>query len=91
MKMKHVLAITVLLLIHALFLRNVIAQDYTQWNLPEGAKARLGKGWIKSISFSPDETQIRILPWLSRLIAKPLQAYTTINVSSYGILTLVKN
>ena len=58
MKMKHVLAITILFFIHALFLRSVIAQDYTQWNLPEGAKARLGKGWIKSISFSQDGTRI---------------------------------
>ena len=33
MKMKHVLVITILFLIHALFLRNVIAQDSTQWKL----------------------------------------------------------
>ena len=29
-------------------------QDYTRWNLPEGAKARLGKGWINEITYSPD-------------------------------------
>ncbi len=58
MKMKHVLAITILFSIHALFLRGVIAQDSTQWKLPEGAKARFGKGWIQSISFSPDGTRI---------------------------------
>ena len=28
------------------FLPNTYAQDYTKWGLPEGAKARLGKGWI---------------------------------------------
>ena len=27
-----------------LYLPTSHAQDYTQWNLPEGAKARLGKG-----------------------------------------------
>ena len=32
--------------------------NYTQWNLPEGAKARLSKGSINDISFSPDGTQI---------------------------------
>ena len=31
-----------------------VAQDYTQWNLPEGAKARLGKGSINEITYSPD-------------------------------------
>ena len=34
--------------------------DYTQWNLPENAKARLGKGSIKGISVSPDNTQIAV-------------------------------
>ncbi len=29
-------------------------QDYTRWNLPEGAKARLGKGWINDIAYSAD-------------------------------------
>ncbi len=34
--------------------------DYTRWNLPEGAKHRLGKGSINGISFSPDGTQIAV-------------------------------
>ena len=34
--------------------------DYTQWNLPENAKARLGKGSIKGMSVSPDNTQIAV-------------------------------
>ena len=28
------------------------AQDYTQWGLPEGAKARLGKGEVYAMQFS---------------------------------------
>lgn len=60
MKMKHVLVITISFLIHALLLRNVIAQDSTQWKLPEGAKARLSKGEISGISFSPDGSQIAV-------------------------------
>ena len=34
--------------------------DYTQWDLPENAKARLGKGSINGISVSPDNTQIAV-------------------------------
>ena len=34
--------------------------DYTQWDLPIGAKARLSKGSINDISFSPDGTQIAV-------------------------------
>ncbi len=34
--------------------------DYTQWSLPKEAKARLSKGNIKDISFTPDGTRIAI-------------------------------
>ena len=34
--------------------------DYTQWNLPERAKARLSKGRINGINFSPDGSQIAV-------------------------------
>ena len=44
------------------------AQDYTQWNLPEGAIARLGKGGINEIAYSPDGNRLavasRIGVWL---------------------------
>ncbi len=35
--------------------------DYTQWELPKGAKARLGKGAVTgNISFSPDGTRLAV-------------------------------
>ena len=37
-----------------------IAQDYTQWNLPEGAKMRLGKGVIHDVQFFPDGTRLAV-------------------------------
>ena len=39
-------------LLATLFLTNTFAQDYTQLNLPKGAKARLGKGVITDIQLS---------------------------------------
>ena len=60
MKIKYALVIAISFLIHALFLRSVIAKNYTQWKLPEGAKARLSKGEISGISYSPDGTQIAV-------------------------------
>ena len=36
------------------------AQDYTQWELPEGAIARLGKGWINAMKYSPDGTVLAV-------------------------------
>ena len=36
-----------------LFMQNCFAEEYTQMGLPEGAKARLGKGNIKDLLYSP--------------------------------------
>ena len=49
------------LLIPCLLLSNGFAQEYaSQWHLPEGAKARLGKGKLNRIMFSPDGTRIAV-------------------------------
>lgn len=50
--MRHL--IYTLLPILILFTLNGYAQEYTTWGLPDGAKARLGKGEITTIAFSPD-------------------------------------
>ena len=50
-----------LLLVSVLFLQNTLAQDYTQFSLPEGAKARLGKGEISgNIAYSPDGIRLAV-------------------------------
>ena len=35
-------------------------KDYTKWELPKAAKARLGKGGINAIQFSPDGTRLAV-------------------------------
>ena len=53
-------AVTLLLLL-VLFPLSSVAQDYTQWSLPEGAKARLGKGHITgNFAYSPDGTRLAL-------------------------------
>ena len=37
-----------------------LAQDYTQWHLPEDAKMRLGKGKINDVKFSQDGTLLAV-------------------------------
>ncbi len=37
-----------------------IAEDYTKWELPVGAKARLGKGGINEIAYFPDGTKLAV-------------------------------
>ena len=49
-----------LLILFTLFSLNTFAQDSPQWHLPEGAKARLGKGVINEIQYSPDGTRLAV-------------------------------
>ena len=42
------------------FVPNTSAQDSPQWHLPEGVKARLGKGRISEIAYSPDGTRLAV-------------------------------
>ena len=43
-----------LLFVFVLFLQDSFAQDSPQWRLPEGVKARLGRGRIVEMRYSPD-------------------------------------
>ena len=60
MKKTIVSIFLLLLLTSTLYLPNAFAQDYTQLSLPEGAKARLGKGSITEIAYSPDGTRLAV-------------------------------
>ena len=51
-----------LLILLGLFALSTFAQDYTQWGLPEGSTARLGKGLISgNIAYSPDGTRLAVV------------------------------
>ena len=49
-----------LLLLFDLVSLNTFAQDSPQWHLPDGAKARLGKGLISEFEYSPDGTRLAV-------------------------------
>ena len=53
--MKKIGQFSIALLLIVGFLPNgSLAQDYTQWHLPEGAIVRLGKGTVSDVKFSPN-------------------------------------
>ena len=52
MKRTSFLILLTLLIFSTLYLPISSAQDYTQWGLPEGAKARIGKGQINDMQYS---------------------------------------
>ena len=60
MKNALVSIFLLLLLMSTLYFPNAFAQDYTKLSLPEGAKARLGKGSISEIAYSPDGTLLAV-------------------------------
>ena len=59
MKPTQHLALT-LFLISTLFIPNLSAEAYNQWQLPEGAKFRLGKGNLHDIKYTPDGNRIAV-------------------------------
>ncbi|MCG9134712.1 hypothetical protein J5I95_23895 [Candidatus Poribacteria bacterium] len=60
MKRTSFFILLTLLIFSTLYLLSSVAQDYTQWGLPEGAKVRIGKGRINEITYSPDGTQLAV-------------------------------
>ena len=53
--------ILAMLFILTVSLPNAFAQDYTQWHLPDGAKARLGRGAITgNVQYSPDGSLLAV-------------------------------
>ena len=72
MRKRYVLCVGFLLSV-ILLLPDGFAQGTTRWELPQGAKARYGKGWINDITFSPDGTQLAVA--------------TTIGIWIYDVLT----
>ena len=50
-----------LLMLLTLCSQTAFAQDYTQWSLPDGVKARLGKGVLgEEITYSPDGNRLAV-------------------------------
>ena len=52
--------ILLLFMVSTFLLPNAFAQSYTQRDLPEGAKARLGKGYVGSLKFSTDGNRLMV-------------------------------
>ena len=54
MQMRLFSTFLTLVLFSIVLLPNTFAQNYAQWELPESAIARLGKGGIHKTQYSPD-------------------------------------
>ena len=59
MKKRSLISMALLLAV-VLFAQDSLAEDYTRWNLPEGPLARLGKGSISEVAYSPDGTRLAV-------------------------------
>ena len=57
LQVKTTAALLTLLVVWSL---NGVAQEYTQWGLPEGAKMRIGRGAMRDFTYSPDGTRLAI-------------------------------
>lgn len=57
---KKPIIIFLIIILSCIFLSNSIAQEYTHWHLPDGTKARLGKGSINDLQFSSDGSLLAV-------------------------------
>ena len=57
---KRLFFVNTLLFVSTLLLGNSFAQDTPQWGLPEGVKARIGKGRANDIAVSSDGNQLAV-------------------------------
>ena len=60
MKLRHHAILMLYTCTVFLFIAHATAQDYTTWSLPQGAKARFGKGRVKRMQYSSDGTQLAV-------------------------------
>ena len=71
----------ILFMFLVLLLPDTYAQEYTQLGLPEGAVARLGKGSINAIQYSPDGTR------LAAASSIRVSLYDTVTYRAVAVLT----
>ena len=60
MKTNLFTTLLILFFVSMVYLPLSDAQDYTTWDLPEGAMKRIGKGSIDDIAYSPDGTRLAV-------------------------------
>ena len=57
---KNLLLTWTSLFVSVLFLQSSFAQNTPQWHLPDGVKARIGKGSPRDIALTPDGSQVAV-------------------------------
>ena len=66
--------------------QNTVIHDSPQWHLPEGVKARLGKGSINDMVYSPDGTVLAVASsigvWLYDVASGQARTLLTADASS---------
>ena len=85
----------IFLLIMGFLTNGGFAQGYTQWQLPEGAKMRLGKGGISDIEFSPDGSLLAVGTsigiWLYDVQSRKEVALLKSEIGQINTITFIDN
>ena len=74
-----------LIIVTTVYLPNCLAQNYTQMGLPDGAKARLGKGDITDLLYSPNGNILAVVSSIG------IWLYDTENYQELNLLPIPKN
>lgn len=60
MSKKRLFFACICICVSLLLAESSFTETYTQWQLPEGVFARLGKGWGTDFAFSPDGRHLAV-------------------------------
>ncbi len=86
---NRILLFSTILITTFSFVLNIFAQDHTKWSLPDGAKTRIGKGYIVDMKYSPDDTRLAVATSIGIWIYdtktfKELALFSVSNSAHYG-------
>ena len=79
---KQIILVSLYISLH--FLPFSYANQYLKWDLPDGAKLRIGKGIVRSLAYSPDGSRL-IVQCYNGIWTYDAQTGVELNfISTYG-------
>ena len=82
--------ICICLCVSVLLAESSFAEAYTQWQLPEGVLARLGKGWVTDCVFSPDGRHLAIASSIGIWIYETTTYQEVALITEHAVVNVIK-
>ena len=78
------------LCVSLLLAESSFTEAYTQWQLPEGVLARLGKGWVSDCVFSPDGSHLAVASSIGIWIYETATYREVALITEHAVVNVIK-